>query len=77
MFDITGGQLVAIVALLIPITAIVMNGVVKMRERDAGPGLSAEAERALMERADRLNERVAQLETILDAESPGWRSRAS
>lgn len=77
MFDINGGQLVAIVALMIPIAAIVMNGIVKMRTRDAEAGLSGEAERALTDRADRLTERVAQLETILDAESPGWRSRAS
>lgn len=76
MISITGGQLIALLALLIPISAIVMNGLTKMKEQRGG-GLSDDAERALLEKADRLHERVTQLEKILDAEAPGWRSRAS
>ena len=44
----------------------------------ASRGLSAEDERMLADlwkNARRLEERVATLETILDAEAPGWRTR--
>lgn len=75
MLSITGGHLIAMLALAIPLAAVIMNGLVKMR-RQGGGTLSEEAERTLMERAERLHERVGQLETILDAESPGWRARA-
>jgi len=70
----TGGTLVAIVALLIPITAIVMNHLTKWRKMRA-QGLSSGAEADLIRRAEVLDDRVRQLEKILDAESPGWRAR--
>ena len=44
----------------------------------ASRGLSTEDERMLADlwkNARRLEERVATLETILDAEAPGWRTR--
>jgi phage shock protein B len=44
----------------------------------ASRGLSSEDERMLADlwkNARRLEERVATLETILDAEAPGWRTR--
>ena len=44
----------------------------------ASRGLSTEDERMLADlwkNARRLEERVATLETILDAEAPGWRAR--
>jgi phage shock protein B len=44
----------------------------------AARGLSTEDERMLADlwqNARRLEERVATLETILDAEAPGWRTR--
>ena len=70
----TGGVLIAIVALLIPITAIVMSHLTKWRAMKTG-GLSSDVEQQLLDRADRLDDRVRQLERILDAESPGWRVR--
>lgn len=70
----SAGVLVPIVALLIPITAIVMHHLTKWKQMKVG-GLSSEVEQELLSRAERLDERVRQLETILDAESPGWRSR--
>ncbi|MFM2044031.1 MAG: phage shock protein [Pseudomonadota bacterium] len=69
-----GGFLIAIVALLIPITAIVMSHMTRWRAMRA-QGLSSQVEQDLLARAEKLDERVRQLETILDAESPGWRSR--
>lgn len=45
----------------------------------AGRGLSAEDERMLgdlWQQARRLEDRIGTLETILDAEAPGWRTRA-
>lgn len=70
-----GGHLVAIFALLIPITAIVMSHMTKWRRFHA-QGLPEQAAQELELRAQKLEDRVAQLETILDAESPGWRRRA-
>jgi phage shock protein B len=45
----------------------------------AGRGLSAEDERMLADlwqQARKLEDRVGTLETILDAEAPGWRTRS-
>ena len=45
----------------------------------ASRGLSSEDERMLADlwqNARRLEQRIATLETILDAEAPGWRTRA-
>jgi phage shock protein B len=71
----SGGQMIGLVAVMIPIVAIIMSHLTKMREASAR-GLSEEAATALLDRADRLNERVATLERILDTDSPGWRSRS-
>ena len=46
--------------------------------RRGGQGLSGEDQRRLMDlwhRAERLDERIMHLETILDREAPGWRGR--
>ncbi|MFO1061743.1 MAG: envelope stress response membrane protein PspB [Dongiaceae bacterium] len=45
----------------------------------AGRGLSTEDERMLADlwqQARKLEERIGTLETILDAEAPGWRTRS-
>jgi phage shock protein B len=45
----------------------------------AGRGLSAEDERMLADlwqQARKLEDRIGTLETILDAEAPGWRTRS-
>lgn len=70
----SGGILIPILALMIPITAIVMSHLTKWRAMKVG-GLSSKVETELLTRAERLDERVVQLEKILDAEAPGWRSR--
>ncbi|HYE52261.1 MAG TPA: envelope stress response membrane protein PspB [Azospirillaceae bacterium] len=67
--------IIPVMVFAIPIVAIVMNHMTKWRMLKA-QGLSEGAAAALMDRADRLDERVRQLETILDAEAPGWRARA-
>ncbi|WP_114393210.1 envelope stress response membrane protein PspB [Oleisolibacter albus] len=64
--------IVPVVALMIPIVSIVMKHLTKWRELRAG-GLSEGAAGELTSRAERLEDRVAQLERILDAEAPGWR----
>ncbi|MFC7333987.1 envelope stress response membrane protein PspB [Rhodocista pekingensis] len=71
---LSGGQLVALFALAIPIVAIVMNHMTGWRKAKA-QGLSEGAAAELAARASGLEERVGQLERILDAESPGWRAR--
>lgn len=70
----SSGILVPIIALMIPIVAIVMSHLTKWREMRVR-GLSSTVEADLLGRAESLDERVAQLEKILDAEAPGWRSR--
>lgn len=67
--------IVPVMALLIPIVAIVMRHLTKMRAMKLN-GLSEGAAAELSDRARRLEERVGQLERILDAEAPGWRARA-
>ncbi|MBB6252596.1 envelope stress response membrane protein PspB [Nitrospirillum iridis] len=67
--------LIPIVALLIPITALVLRHMTRWRELQA-QGLSDTAAGDLLARADRLEQRVQQLERLLDAESPGWRARS-
>jgi phage shock protein B len=67
--------IVPVMALMIPIVAIVMRHLTQMRAMRVG-GLSEGAAAELSERASRLEDRVLQLERILDAEAPGWRSRA-
>jgi len=67
--------IVPVMALMIPIVAIVMRHLTQMRAMRVG-GLSEGAAAELSERAARLEDRVLQLERILDAEAPGWRSRA-
>ncbi|MBP7335533.1 envelope stress response membrane protein PspB [Niveispirillum sp.] len=67
--------IIPVVALLIPIVAIVMKHLTQMRAMRVG-GLSEGAAAELSGRAARLEDRVLQLERILDAEAPGWRSRA-
>lgn len=67
--------IVPVVALMIPIVAIVMKYLTQMRAMRVG-GLSEGAAAELSGRASRLEDRVLQLEKILDAEAPGWRSRA-
>ncbi|MFV3074781.1 envelope stress response membrane protein PspB [Niveispirillum fermenti] len=67
--------IVPVVALMIPIVAIVMKYLTQMRAMRVG-GLSEGAAAELSDRASRLEDRVLQLEKILDAEAPGWRSRA-
>ncbi|MDE1149165.1 MAG: envelope stress response membrane protein PspB [Azospirillaceae bacterium] len=61
----------------IPIIAIVMRNLTKWREMQAqSMNLNGSAAGDLLHRADRLEQRVQQLERLLDAESPGWRARA-
>jgi len=67
--------IIPVVALMIPIVAIVMRHLTQMRAMRIG-GLSEGAAADLTDRASRLEDRVLQLEKILDAEAPGWRSRA-
>ena len=67
--------LIPIVAQLIPITALVLRHMTRWRELQA-QGLSDTAAGDLLARADRLEQRVQQLERLLDAESPGWRARS-
>ncbi|MDZ5646664.1 envelope stress response membrane protein PspB [Nitrospirillum sp. BR 11828] len=67
--------LIPITALLIPIVALVTRYMIRARELQA-QGLSDNAAGDLLARADRLEQRVQQLERLLDAESPGWRARA-
>ncbi|WP_044560939.1 hypothetical protein [Azospirillum sp. B4] len=67
--------LIPITALLIPIVALVTRYMIRARELQA-QGLSDTAAGDLLARADRLEQRVQQLERLLDAESPGWRARA-
>jgi phage shock protein B len=67
--------IVPVMALMIPIVYIVMKHLTQMRAMRIG-GLSEGAAAELSERAARLEDRVLQLERILDAEAPGWRSRA-
>ena len=71
----TGGQLIALFALSIPIVAIVMANLTKWKRLQA-QGVSDEALAAFEARAAKLDERVVMLEKILDAEAPGWRARA-
>jgi len=71
---LSGGHLIAITALMIPIVAIVMGGITKIRTAKAR-GLSSAVEEEVLARAEKLEERVGQLERILDAEAPGWRRR--
>ncbi|HYC02966.1 MAG TPA: envelope stress response membrane protein PspB [Azospirillaceae bacterium] len=59
----------------IPLTAIVMGHMTKWRKLKA-EGMSDDTASAILARADRLDERVRQLEKILDVEAPGWRARA-
>lgn len=66
--------IVPVMALMIPIVAIVMKHLTKMRAMRQG-SLSEGAAHELTIRAERLEQRVGQLERILDAEAPGWRSR--
>lgn len=67
--------IVPVMALMIPIVAIVMKHLTQMRAMRVG-GLSEGAAAELSDRAAQLEDRVLQLERILDAEAPGWRSRA-
>lgn len=67
--------LIPILGMLIPILVIVLHYMTKWREQKA-TGVTAEKESAILERAQRLEDRIIQLESILDAESPGWRRRA-
>lgn len=70
-----GGFILGVLALTVvaPI-AIIGHYITKWR---ASRGLSAEDERLIAElwdSAERLRGRVANLERVLDAEAPGWRS---
>ncbi len=70
--------LVAVASLLLVIVApIVLIGhyVTKWRSM-RGDGIGAEQAEALRELARRMEMRIDNLETILDAEAPGWRSRS-
>ncbi|ASG19624.1 MULTISPECIES: hypothetical protein [Nitrospirillum] len=67
--------LIPLAALMIPIVALVTRYMIRARELQA-QGLSDHAAGDLLARADRLEQRVQQLERLLDAESPGWRARA-
>jgi phage shock protein B len=67
--------LIPLAALMIPIVAIVTRYMIRSRELQA-QGLSDVAAGDLLARADRLEQRVQQLERLLDVESPGWRARA-
>lgn len=66
---------IPIMALSIPIVALVLRHMTRWRELQA-QGISDAASQDLLHRAQRLEERVRQLEGLLDGEQPGWRRRA-
>jgi phage shock protein B len=76
------GELVPIIAILmvfgtpIAIVWLILRHRERARQHERGLGISdngANAEMAML--ADKLERRVEALETILDAEVPGWRKR--
>ena len=77
-----GGEVIAFVALMIPITALVSSLVIRPWLRlhySSRSALSDEDRQAMVElraAADRMEQRLATLERILDADAPGWRERA-
>ena len=70
---------VAVVALfttiVVPIT-LIGHYVTKWRALRVDPNAAQEAA-SLRATADRLESRIANLESILDSEAPGWRSRST
>lgn len=67
--------IIPVMVLMIPIVVIIMKHLTQMRAMRIG-GLSEGVAAELSDRAARLEDRVLQLERILDAEAPGWRGRA-
>ncbi len=71
--DMTVIAIVFIVLVIMP--AVVLSNLTKLREQKS---LSADDEHMLEDvwrSAKRMERRITSLEAILDAESPGWRSK--
>ena len=78
----SGNELAHILAVSIPIVAIVAALVIRpwIRLHYSSRGALSNEERQTLDNlrtsADRMETRIATLERILDAEAPGWRERA-
>lgn len=66
-------NLVPILALCIPIVALITRHLNQQQQLQA-QGISDAAASDLLNRAQRLEQRVHQLEQLLDNGQPGWRS---